>query len=100
MLEDIPCLEDYDVSSTTGFLPNDVALDLPPEPYYAQWTYVTRSLPSLLKRKCLRTTIDRLDVLTSDRLTTLSQQRAAYSTLAFLAHAYLWAEHPPAKVMR
>jgi indoleamine 2,3-dioxygenase len=98
MLLDIPDPEQYDVSPETGFLPAELPPDFLPHPYYAQWNYVAQNMHELLKRKLLRPVVDGMNVVTCNRLETVSQLRSAYSTLAFISHAYIWGGESPAEV--
>lgn len=99
MYLDIPVPEDYDVSSEYGFLPADPPPELLPDPYYAPWNRVAHSLQSLLRSRQLRAAVDCMPILACDRLEKTSHLRRAYSTLAFICHAYIWEEEDaPAKV--
>ncbi|RYP46622.1 hypothetical protein DL768_007201 [Monosporascus sp. mg162] len=55
-------LKKYDVSGN-GFLPEGVPLDRLPDPLYAPWEDILSQLPTLLKRKTIRRSIDNLDIL-------------------------------------
>ncbi|OKL60562.1 hypothetical protein UA08_03945 [Talaromyces atroroseus] len=96
---DIPDPEKYDISLITGFLPAESPPDSLPSPYYAKWNYVAQNMQELLTTKRLRVVVENLEVLACDRLDTISQMRTAYSTLAFISHAYIWGGETSAEVV-
>lgn len=93
----IPNPEDFDVSSTNGFLPTQPPLEALPDSYYEPWEYVVKNLQGLILSKRLREVVDRLPVLSTDRLFGEPQWRRAYSVLAFISHAYVWGGKRPAE---
>lgn len=93
----IPRPEDYDVSSTNGFLPTEPPLECLPDSYYEQWEHIVKNLQGLILSKRLREVVDKLPVLSTDRLFGEPQWRRAYSVLAFIAHAYIWGGNKPAE---
>lgn len=93
----IPSPEEYDVSSENGFLPTIPPLESLPDSYYAPWEYVVKNLQGLILSKRLREVVDKLPVLSTDRLFGEPQWRRAYSALAFIAHAYIWGGNKPAE---
>ena len=93
----IPSPEDYDVSSENGFLPTTPPLESLPDSYYEPWEHVVKDLQGLILSKRLREVIDKLPVLSTDRLFGEPQWRRAYSVLGFIAHAYIWGGNRPAE---
>lgn len=93
----IPNPEDHDVSSENGFLPTEPPLERLPDSYYEPWEYIVENLQGLILSKRLREIVDRLPVLSTDRLFGEPQWRRAYSALAFIAHAYIWGGNRPAE---
>ncbi|KAI1077432.1 indoleamine 2,3-dioxygenase [Whalleya microplaca] len=73
-----------------GFLPDRAPLKRLNDPYYDPWETVLDHLPSLLKQKSLRNTIDGLPMLSTKRLHTEEEWRRAYVILSFLSHSYVW----------
>ena len=93
----IPNPEDFDVSSENGFLPTQPPLEALTDPYYEQWEYVVKNLQGLILSKRLREVVDKLPVLSTDKLSGEPQWRRAYSVLAFISHAYIWGGKRPAE---
>ncbi|KAK5170142.1 uncharacterized protein LTR77_004727 [Saxophila tyrrhenica] len=93
----IPNPEDYDVSLENGFLPTTPPLERLPDSYYEPWEHVVKNLQGLILSKRLREVVDRLPVLSTDRLFGEAQWRRAYSALGFIAHAYIWGGNKPAE---
>ena len=93
----IPNPEDYDVSSENGFLPTLPPLEALPDSYYEPWEYIVKNLQGLILSKRLREVVDRLPVLSTNRLFGEPQWRRAYSVLAFITHAYVWGGNRPAE---
>ncbi|ODQ81436.1 hypothetical protein BABINDRAFT_159729 [Babjeviella inositovora NRRL Y-12698] len=83
-------MEDYDVSPYTGFLPSEFPLDRLPQAYYNPWEDLAAVLPSLILTKRLRSLVDKIPVLSINRLTTAREHRRAYVCLSFLVHGYIW----------
>ncbi|KAI9848647.1 MAG: hypothetical protein M1838_000450 [Thelocarpon superellum] len=96
MIPSLPNPVDYDVSPHTGFLPARLPLDVLPDPYYAKWEAVVRSLQSLLLSQRLRGVIDNLPVLSTTRLHDEAEWRRAYALLGFMTHSYIWGGDVPA----
>lgn len=91
----IPRPEDYDVSPENGFLSSRPPLESLPDSYYEPWEWVVKNLQGLILSKRLHEVVDRLPVLSTDRLFGEEQWRRAYSVLAFIAHAYIWGGDKP-----
>ncbi|KAL6451607.1 BNA2 Indoleamine 2 [Candida maltosa Xu316] len=88
-------VEDFDVFTNSGFLPNKLPLERLPQPYYQPWETIVNNLPSLILTKRIRSVIDKLPVLETDQLTTEEEYRRAYQIFGFLAHAYIWGTDIP-----
>lgn len=88
----VSLLEQYNVSPVTGFLPEETQVMLPE--VYAPWLFIAGNLSRLIKHQKLRERVDSMPVLSVDKMHSLTEQRRAYSILAFMAHAYVWS--PPA----
>ena len=98
MLPPIPYPDDYGVSQYYGFLPNELPLEILPDPYYKRWEYVVSNLQALLLSKRLRHTIESLPIVTASRLRTPAEWRRAYVLLSFMTHAYIWGGDRPEEV--
>jgi indoleamine 2,3-dioxygenase len=90
MIPSIPCLDDYDVSEQYGFLPSEYPIEVLPDSYYRPWEVVVRNLQGLILGKRLRGVVDKLPVLSTDRLRSNAEWRRAYMMLGFISHAYVW----------
>lgn len=93
----IPSPEDYDVSLQNGFLPTTPPLESLPDSYYEPWEYVVKHLQGLILSKRLREVVDKLPVLSTERLFGEAQWRRAYCVLSFITHAYVWGGNRPAE---
>lgn len=97
MVAQIPNLADYDVSVENGFLPAQPPLESLPDEYYKPWEDIVKNLQGLVLSKRLRGVVEKLPVLSTDRLQDLPQWRRAYSILGFITHAYIWGGNKPAE---
>ncbi|KAM0689241.1 hypothetical protein Q7P36_011318 [Cladosporium allicinum] len=97
MVAQIPHLADFDVSVENGFLPTQPPLDNLPDEYYKPWEDVVKNLQGLILSKRLREVVEKLPVLSTDRLQDAQQWRRAYSILGFITHAYIWGGNKPAE---
>jgi indoleamine 2,3-dioxygenase len=95
MLQSIPRLEDYDISPKTGFLPEELPLERLEDPYYAPWEQIAQNLPALILTRNIRAMVDKLPLLSTDKLVTEPNWRRACSILSFLGHGYVWAGDEP-----
>ncbi|KAK5114152.1 hypothetical protein LTR62_002722 [Meristemomyces frigidus] len=86
----MPVPEDYDVSSTNGFLSSEPPLQTLSDSYYEPWEHIVKNLQGLILSKRLHEVVDKLPILATDRLSNLAEWRRAYSVLAFITHAYIW----------
>ncbi|KAK4507239.1 hypothetical protein PRZ48_000974 [Zasmidium cellare] len=91
----IPKPEDYDVSVVNGFLPTEAPVERLPDSYYEPWEYIMKNLQGLILSKRLHEVVEKLPVLSTDRLVDEAQWRRAYSLLAFVSHAYIWGGDRP-----
>ena len=98
MLPPIPRLEDYDISSRNGFLPDEPPLETLPDPYYAKWEAIVKQLQALLLSRRLRQVLRELPVITTSRLRWPAEWRRAYVLLSLMAHAYVWGGDRPEEV--
>ena len=98
MLPPVPFVEDYDVSPTNGFLPDNAPLQYLAHPYYQKWEAVMANLQALLLSKRLRAALENLPVITTSKLRTQAEWRRAYVLLSFMTHAYIWGGDTPADV--
>ena len=96
-IENVLKLEDYEVSSTHGFLPSEPpSTELPK--YYAPWETISSNLYILRVEKKLASKIAQLPMLTTHHLTNKSQWRRAYVLLGFITNAYIWEFGTPKEV--
>lgn len=93
----IPRLEDYGMSTTTGFLPPIPPLAHLFDPYYTPWESTIANLPHHISSKNIRSSIHALPTLSTTNLNTVPEYQRAYTLLAFLMHSYIWGEQPSAE---
>lgn len=91
-------LDEYQISSDNGFLPDGLPLSHLPHPYYAPWENLASQLPTLIKTGQIRPLIDNLPILDTRYLLSDPERRRAYSILGFLTHAYIWGGQKPQDV--
>lgn len=91
----IPNPEDFGVSLTNGFLASGPPLAILSDPYYAPWEQTMKGLQGLILSARLHEVVDRLPILSLDRLVNEAEWQRAYSILAFIAHAYIWGGKKP-----
>ncbi|KAM5443158.1 putative indoleamine 2,3-dioxygenase [Microsporum ferrugineum] len=82
-----------------AFLPEVCPLTVLPDPYYEPWEYAASRLPQLLECGSLRSTVEALPVLCTERLKSEAEWRRAYVVLAYMAHAYIWGGDEPKEVL-
>ena len=88
-------LEDYQVSATHGFLPNEPPLKRLPE-YYEAWESICSNLSTLLRiEKQLAYKVAKLPILSTKNLVHEPEWRRAYVLLGFIANAYIWGSKEP-----
>ena len=88
----------YGISENHGFLPQDDPLQRLPDPYFKPWEELVINLPQFISNEQVRSRIDDLHVLGTERLSSEPQWQRAYVILGFLTHAYIWGGEEPAKV--
>ncbi|CAK1355407.1 Indoleamine 2,3-dioxygenase [Cercospora beticola] len=93
----IPNPEDYAVSRENGFLPTEAPLERLPDSYYEPWEYIMKNLQGFILSKRLRETVDKMPILSTERLAGDAQWQRAYSVLAFITHAYIWGSDVPSE---
>lgn len=81
-----------------GFLPAEEPLKTISNPYYEPWELLIHNLHSLLANGTLRQRVDRIPVLSTDKLQTEAEWRRAYVTLSLLTHSYVWGGDKAAEV--
>ncbi|KAI1463729.1 IDO-domain-containing protein [Daldinia caldariorum] len=91
-------LRNYSISRN-GFLPEKEPLNRLPEPYYTPWESILDNLPSMLRDKSIRKSVDSIGVLSTGRLAKEEEWRRAYVVLSFLAHAYIWGGEKASEVL-
>ncbi|KAG0650363.1 Indoleamine 2 [Hyphodiscus hymeniophilus] len=90
-------LEEFGVSSSTGFLPDQLPLWRLTNAYYDSWETILHRLPSLLRQHRLRCEVDALPTLSTSRLVAENEWQRAYLVLSFLTHAYIWGGESPSE---
>jgi indoleamine 2,3-dioxygenase len=98
MIPAIPSLEEYGISPEYGFLPEELPLELLPDPYYNRWEAVVANLQALILSRRLREVVKRLPILSTSHLLHSAEWRRAYMLLAFMTHGYIWGGDEPAEV--
>lgn len=85
----------FDVNPDSGFLPNEFPVVKIEDAYYNPWESLAANLPAILLARNIRSLIDKLPVLSTDRLASTPDIRRAYQILGYLAHAYVWGTNEP-----
>jgi indoleamine 2,3-dioxygenase len=91
-------LTEHGISTINGFLPHESPLEKLSDDYYLPWELVIAELPQHLHATTLRTTVDRLPVLSTSKFKTEPEWRRGYLILSFLTHAYIWEAGGPSQV--
>ncbi|PPJ59351.1 hypothetical protein CBER1_05776 [Cercospora berteroae] len=94
----VPVLQDYDLSSGTGFLPH-VSASSRLSSYYDPWELLSDELSVHIKSGTIRERIRHIETLTTNRLRTEGDWRRAYSILSYLISAYIWTGETPQDVI-
>ncbi|KAI9368222.1 Indoleamine 2,3-dioxygenase [Aspergillus egyptiacus] len=92
-------LDGYEVSRQNGFLPDAPPLQSLEDPYYAPWETIARNLTDHVQNNTLREAVDRLPILSTQKLQTGPEWRRAYSVLAYFTHAYVWGGETPRDIL-
>ncbi|KAI9170765.1 indoleamine 2,3-dioxygenase pyrrole 2,3-dioxygenase [Paramyrothecium foliicola] len=82
-----------------AFLPAESPSTQLSDPYYEPWELVAQHLSQLIESDGVREAIDRLPVLSTDKLRNEAEWRRAYMMLAFATHAYVWGGDKPAEIL-
>ncbi|KAJ5798022.1 uncharacterized protein N7503_007318 [Penicillium pulvis] len=90
----IPVPEEYGISADYGFVSYDASL-VTLDPNYIRWEDIASDFQRMLRKKCLRNSIDRLPVLDTSNLITEGEWRRAYVLLVFMLHGYVWEGSSP-----
>ncbi|KAI8149696.1 Indoleamine 2,3-dioxygenase [Fennellomyces sp. T-0311] len=86
-------LEEYDISPTTGFLPEEPPLRRLPDPYFAPWEAMMDDFNGLLLAGKLRQSIHKMPLLDYTRLQNVQEHRRGFLILCMLSHSYVWGKH-------
>ena len=87
-------LDDYQISSSHGFLPSEPPSAKLPN-YYEAWELLCSNLYALRVGKQLVDKVARVPLLTTAHLADESEWRSAYVLLGFIANAYIWGSEKP-----
>lgn len=87
------------VHPETGFLPSQYPVTRLADDYYKPWEDLASNLPAILLAKSIRKLVDKIPVLSTDRLGAVENVRRAYQVLGFLAHAYVWGTDDPVSTL-
>lgn len=90
-------LEEYEVHPERGFLPAEDPLPYLEDPYYAPWEQIAADLPKLLVARTLRSVVEGMPRLTTERLQTEREARRAMLLLSYIGHGYVWNGDAPAE---
>lgn len=90
------CLR-FEIDLKTGFLPGDDPLQRLPSSRYHIWEDLADDLPKLLGARLgqVRAPLDKLPVLSIDRLITTVELKRAHLLLCLFAHSYIWGGRSP-----
>ncbi|KAF1346826.1 indoleamine 2,3-dioxygenase beta type [Delphinella strobiligena] len=97
LLRPIPDPKLYGVSFKYGFLPSEPPLQRLPDPYYAPWERLATRIPALILSQRFRGEVDKLPILSTERLITEADWQRACCILGFATHSYIWAGDRPAE---
>lgn len=86
----IPDPSNYGISPRFGFLSPDAPSKSFNDPYYEPWDSIIPQLSSLIKSHRLDAQINKLPLLSTDKIKNEVEYQRAYVILAFIAHAYVW----------
>ncbi|XP_031570562.1 indoleamine 2,3-dioxygenase 2-like isoform X2 [Actinia tenebrosa] len=81
-------LEDFDVSPTLGFVPDNPLVRLPE--YFDPWERLCDELPTLWKNRTTRSAIEKLPLLDYAILSSQKEWQRADVVLTAMAHSYVW----------
>lgn len=84
--------------TNNAFLPENSPATVLSDPYYSQWEQIATSLPDLIASGDIRLAVQKLPILSTDRLVSEAEWRRAYSMLAYITHSYVWGGDKPEEV--
>ncbi|KAL9530799.1 Indoleamine 2,3-dioxygenase [Sphaerulina musiva] len=88
-------LASYNISSN-GFLPETTPLSHLPHKYYEPWEILISQISSLIAEQKIRQVVnDSTPILSTEHLASEAEWQRAYSLLAVVAQAYIWAGPEP-----
>lgn len=91
-------LASYNISSN-GFLPATTPLSHLPHKYYEPWEILISQISSLIAEQKIRQVVnDSTPILSTEHLASEAEWQRAYSLLAVVAQAYIWAGPEPEEV--
>lgn len=91
-------LASYNISSN-GFLPETIPLSHLPHDYYQPWEILISQISSLIAEQKIRRVVnDSTPILSTEHLASEAEWQRAYSLLAVVAQAYIWAGPEPEEV--
>ena len=90
-------LADYQVSATTGFMPEDPPLERLPE-YYNSWEDLCSNLNKLGITSNLEAKVLESPLLDTRYLISEPEWRRAYVLLGFITSTYIWCQAKPPDV--
>jgi indoleamine 2,3-dioxygenase len=93
----IAAMSSYGISKN-GFLPAEIPLSRLPHGYYRLWECIIDELPVLIATQAIRHHVDELPLLSTSSLNSEAEWQRAYSMLALIAQAYIWAGPEPSEV--
>ncbi|KAH7313682.1 indoleamine 2,3-dioxygenase [Stachybotrys elegans] len=82
-----------------AFLPESSPAKILSDPYYEPWELVAQHLAALIDGGLIRDSIQRMPVLSTDRLQSAAEWRRAYVMLGFMTHAYVWGGEKPEEIL-
>lgn len=91
-------LRQYEISATSGFLPETSPLEKLSDSFYSPWEEIVHDLPHLIRTDTLNDALENLPVLSTTRLRSEEEWRRAYVVLGFLSQGYIWSGKEPRKV--
>ena len=82
-----------------AFLPEDSPSEILSDAYYSPWEAIASNLPQLIDNGCIRSEVDQMPLLSTERLATDADWRRAYVLLGFMTHAYVWGGETPEEIL-
>ena len=89
----VPDPDVYGISPKLGFLSKSpLSFE---DPYYEPWDSIIAKLSTLISSGNITHEIEKLPLLSTDKLSGELEYQRAYVVLAFLTHAHVWSPQPP-----